>query len=672
MTSRISIVAATILAFLLALIVVGTAERLAPVGTRTVITVWDTGEQLTRSEAGSAIAEAARSRDLSVYKVSSAVGDGRITRTLFVMNRLPDSRLPDPGAAYPDLGRDLTTDLAPRAALPDAEVNGMYVTDADAESSADMARHLTAQGLAVSVSPFGMAGVVLWAAAELPVVPVASTALLMVVLGCVHQATLHRRRCALEGVAGGSVSTIVARAVAQAALLTAAVGVAGGAVGMAALALSGRSAQSDRFVVAGVVAVGVVLGLVLVSTATATTVVSIRSLPRYLADRAVTARFVAGVGAVHVLVLGLVVAMVPATTGAVANVAANARDREVWTSVSDYYSVAFRSSDSESAASEAAVAAVVRGQLDHDRALIAYRGANPEEAGPGPGEGGSIIVNDRFFAEVPVVTGRGTVLRSSDVDSESMTLLIPEGLEQATASIVDAYREWLDEQASGRAVPPVAIRVVPIEAGQEVFDFATWAAERSAVVDPVVAVLPSSGQAVSDNWLAAAVTSAEVLFLDPRRLEAALADAGLVDQIGGIDSVRSVAESRIAAQTTVLRGAVALSGLAALSLLTSAALLGGALAEQFRRTTRLRLRHGAAVARIILAPTATLTVGGAIAIAVASRSSGIAGGAAPLVIVVDVVVVAAILAVARLRASAIGRASPKRDVAVGPAESRKS
>lgn len=199
--------------------------------------------------------------------------------------------------------------------------------------------------------------------------------------------------------------------------------------------------------------------------------------------------------------------------------------------------------------------------------------------------------------------------------------------------------------------------------GQSLFTFGTkWGDETSHQRDAVVAVLPTEVDVVSDNWLASNMTSGGVLFSDPVSVQRQLDAAGLDQQIGSIVRAADVAAIRIAEQARELRDVLAVAVLGVVVLMLSAVMTAAAVAERGRRRDVVLVTAGAGPLRTAILP-AIMTAAAGTAVITVTRGLGLVDGAGALaaaagVVVLDVVVISAVLALhrSRIRADTLDRA----------------
>ncbi|ROQ38616.1 hypothetical protein EDF46_2256 [Frondihabitans sp. PhB188] len=653
MALRISVGAAIVLALLMAFFFVRTSDELAPRGTQTVVTVWDKGDGRTRSEARQLMIDEARRQHLTLYKSVTAATDGATSRKLFIINSEPATALATASTdGYPDFSRSQRTVFADGRELPDAELDGMYVTDAGEEGADAYALALNARGMSVSTLPFGVVGIGFWIADEVPIVSVSLAAVLMLALGCIFDAVSSRRRAAIARLAGRSRSVIVIHESLITGLTGAVSAVGACVLGFVAIVAYNGGAQIGRLGVAAGVACGAICIVSMAFTAAAVVTTTGSGLASVLAVRAPSRRIVVGAAGVHASILPLVLTTLSPTVLAAGTVAANTRERQQWDSVSDYFALSFRSQPAEFDESESVVARIIRTELDGGRAMITFTPMDPDD-GYSPGRGNSLIVTDRYLDEVRVNRSDGSAVVASDLPDTSLTLLIPETLVEQSAQIVAEYRSWISyqvgsEAGDGREAP--AIDVIPIASDQEIFSFQTWVVSRSSLTEPVIAVLPSEASLLSDNWLSSTVTSAEILFDDPASIQAAIDAAGLTDQIGAIESVKDLAAVRLAEQSVTVRASLFIGGVAIVSLVLSALVLATIVAQRSRRAVALRFIHGVTLFRVMTPALVCLAVlSAAILVAAFSRGSSADGvrWAMTLCVVADAAIVALALGAQR-------------------------
>lgn len=666
MAHKLSIIVAVLVALVGAFLFVRTSDEVLPAGARSNLVIWDHGD-VAKVDTIETLARSAAEHDVGVVKDAVTASDGGTLRTLYVVHKPDGHAWPDEHRPYPDVGRDVETRWADIATLPLAQTNGLYDSDAPEERLALVADDLEALGMQVSTQTGGPVTMIPWALYAVPLAPLVLAALLAVMAGVGHAAVVHRRRDAILQASGASWRSTTARTVRDDAVLVVSTLVVGLLASLPVLAWYDGLAQWPRIALVSVLAVAGILAFVVGAVVA---VSAARARPRLLpaihgARPALS--HVVGLAVVHALALGLVVSVVSTGVAATARVADNRADREAWAAASQWFALQFHSGLDESVRSDEPFAAIARAELASDRALLAVQPNGPFE-GYGPDHGDSLTVNRRYLQDHPVEEASGRSFGESDADPKSLILLLPEKLKDQTASIAGEWLAWLDwessdhEESAPRA-EPIGLEVRYIADGQSLFTFGTkWGDESSHQRDVVVAVLPTEVDVVSDNWLASNMTSGGVLFSDPASVRRQLDAAGLDQQIGSIDRAADVAAIRIAEQARELRDVLAVAVLGVVVLTLSAVMTAAAVAERGRRRDVVLVTAGAGPLRTAILPAIMTAAAGTVVIAV-TRGLGLVDGASALaaaagVVVLDVVVISAVLALhrSRIRADTLDRA----------------
>jgi hypothetical protein len=666
MAHRLSIVVAVLVALVGAFLFVRTSDEALPAGARSILVIWDHGD-VAKVDTIETLARSAAEHDIGLVKDALAASDGGAVRTLYVVHKPVGHAWPDEHRPYPDVGRDLVTRWADIATLPVAQTNGMYDSDAPEERLALVADDLEALGMQVSTQTSGPLTMVPWAFYVIPMVPLVLAALLAVVSGVGHAAVIHRRRDAILHVSGRSRRSTTARTVRDDAVLVVSALALGLLVSLPVLAWYDGLAQWPRVALVSALAVAGVLVVVVGSVAVAALIrARARLLPAIRGVRP-TASHALGLAVVHAVVLGLVVSVVSTGVDATARVSENRADRAAWAAADEWFLLRFHSGLDEALGSDEPFAAIARTELARHEALLAVQPNGPFE-GYGPDHGASLTVNRQYLRHHAVDDASGRRFGEGDVDPSSLILLIPEALADQSTSIAAEWRAWLDWESSDHEESPprqdpVGLEVRFVADGQSLFTYGTtWGGESSHQRDAVVAVLPTDVDVVSDNWLASNMTSGGVLFSDPVSVQRQLDASGLDQQIGSIERAADIAGIRIAEQSRELRDIVAVTVLGVVALVLSAVMTAAAVAERGRRRDVVLVTAGAGPLRTAILPATVTAAAGAVVVAV-TRGLGLIDGPGPLgaaagVVVVDVVVTSAVLALhrSRIRADTLNRA----------------
>lgn len=658
MVLKASVVLAVAVSVLGAFLFVRASDEASPVGTRSVLTVWDLGDRVGRQEAVETISRAARLHDVTLVKDVLTVHGAMTER---VLSRLDgpseDGEAPVPG--YPDFGRSLSTRFVSPASIPLAQVHGQYDSPSPLHELDVVATELRGLGMDVSTLRVSLVGELLWAASEAPLLPLLLSVGLVTGTGAVHWTESRRRRDAVLVCHGAGSMESVRRNACRVLVYFTSATTAGLALSVPVLANYNGLAQWPRFA-------GVAVAAASIGAASFIAVFGVTGLraeaegPRPGLDRRPpAARAVIVATAAHSLCLLLTIGILGSGSQALVDLEAGHLEAARWGQAQEWSTMAFHSSAAEGDASVEAFAALAREEQGRNHLLIAVHPVGPFE-GHGPDHGNSLTVNTRFLLEEDVRDAHGRRIEVSALDPAALTLLVPPAAaEEEGAALVEDWASWAAWESSGEGegrepAPPVKIDVVALEPGQSLFNFGTMPFDvTSSQIDPVIAVLPATRELVTSDWLMSAMTTRGVLFSDAASVEGGLSTADLADQIGSVDRAGDVAALRTALQDRSLIATTAVALLAALGAVTSAIVLAGVVAGHGRRRDVLRHVHGEPALTSILRSAAALTACG-VAVLLSSRVLGLwsgQGGAVlgASVVVIDLVFVSVLLASARTR-----------------------
>lgn len=669
MVVKIGVSAAVVIVAVLSFLFVRTSDEVVPVGTRTTLTIWDVGD-VDRDDVLGVLEQSTSEHGVEIVKMleSTASASGTTTRELFALDAAVVGREGSRLSPHPDFGRRIRTRWVDIAELSSTNVQGTYVSRADEVALRPVADDLAARGMDVSTKSIGATSLVIWALYAVPFVPLAAGAVACLGAAVVHRSSTRRRAAALvltQGMSGAADAVRVLRddvrlvVVGTAIVLLASVPV---------LAAYNGMAQWPRFAGTVVIAeAGLCVGLASIGALVAAAT-RMRDVEGALLGRRPSRRSAVASVSGHALASGLVVVVLGAGSVAAVGAAAGSLDRESWSHALEWHRLAFFSTNDELSRSEQSFAAVARHEAAAGELLVAVS-PSYVHAGHGPYEGNSLTVSADFLDDQTVLDQAGRPIRPPQLDPGALTLLVPRSVSEDGGPWRAQWADWLEWELSdhgGSPRPDVdpPVNVLVIADGQSVFTYGTaWGEESSHQRDAVVAVLPTAVDVVSDGWLASNMTSGGVLFSDPASVQRQLDAAGLDEQIGSIDRAADVAAVRIAEQSRELRDVLAVAALALVVVVLSAVMTGAALAERGRRRDVVLLTAGAGPFRTVLLP-AVLTGSVVAAVVAAVQALGlvegagaVVAGAGAAVVVIDVVVISAVLAVhrSRIRADTLDR-----------------
>jgi hypothetical protein len=653
MVLKASVALAVAVSVLAAFLFVRTSDEAFPVGTRSVLTVWDLGDDVGRHEAVATISAAADRHGIALFKDVLEV-DG--ATTVRVLSQLGETE--ETAGSYPDFSRSTSTRRAAREAVSAAEVHGQYDSPATLHELDAVAAELRGLGMDVSTSEVSLMGKLLWAASEAPLLPSVLSVGIVIVIGALHWTETRRRRDAVLVCHGAGPTAPTRRNARRVFLYFVLATTVALAVSVPVLDSYNGLAQWPRFARAALAATSLAAAsFVVVFVMAGLRAAAVGPQPG-IDRRPPAARAVVVSTAAHSLCLLLTIGILGSGHQALDDLGAGRLEAARWGQAQEWSTVAFHSSAAEGDASVEAFAAIAREEQDRGQLLIVVHPVGPFE-GNGPDHGNSLTVNPRFLHEEDVRDAHGRRIEASALDPGALTLLVPPAAAHDEAALIEDWASWAawessDEGKGREPAQAVKIDVVALEPGQSVFNFGTMPLDlRSSQTDPVVAVLPSARDVVSSNWLMSAMTSSGVLFSDRASVDRRLAGAGLTDQIGSIDRAADVAAVRTSLQERSLITVLAVALLTVLTAATSAIVLAGIVADRGRRRDVLRHVHGESALVSTLRSAGALTACG-VAVLLSSRVLGLCGGPGVTVlgaaaVVVDLVLVSVLIASARTR-----------------------
>ncbi|SBN63024.1 hypothetical protein GA0004736_1943 [Curtobacterium sp. 9128] len=577
----------------LAFLVTAVIDDLAPAATD-IITVWDSDA----SQDGAfqrLVRDAAAEHDMTVLKEERTDSGTGVRRTEYVANRGAAQGFGALDQEVSGFDPTLITSFRPLTALPDNQINGMYVTDAGSVSARAFATSLSDSGVVVTVNPLSPLFVSLWIVSEVPAIPLTGCLVVAMVIGVAGWQASRRNAVAIAASHGRGVlrsASLDAVAIAARAMVCGLVG-----TGLAATVLSivNGGARLGTFVVTaglGIVASAVVLAFATLTAA----VVPASSITRSIAGERPwrTLLSVAMVG--NVVALALASGAAASTWRSVELARHDASERGMWRTSLDDVQLRFQSSIAELDAAEVGLAGVYTRLDATGSAILADHLASPDPGKHGPDDGNVLIVNAQYLREQPVRSPTVSRVIPSQLDPEALTLLVPEGV-RLTGGERRAWRDFLSFQRENSTDPgaiPTTIDIdeVRVEQGR-VFDYATDdIAATSTLESPVIAVLPAATVSMSENYLTSNMTTGEIVFTDEAALRSDLEAHGLTRSVATIEPLRDFVTYRSAVIDRELRYAVAALVVVFLVLLWSAALTGRAITMIHSRRTMIGLLHG--------------------------------------------------------------------------------
>ena len=636
----------------LAVLAVRTSDEIAPLGTRSGLTIWSLPSGLARDKAALQVEEAVRSANVSFAKVDERTEGGRAVRILRDLGSTGGPRQHD----CPSVPSSVPTRCTWDEGLPPSSVEGTYMSADDRSRLEPIERSLVAKGFQVSTQSTSVVQLALWMLDDLPVLPVVLVTALGTVSATVHRAWLHRRADALSFVHGASRGQIVRRHVGRVASVLLVSGAACAVlVGLSVLVVVGSVAVP---LAVGVVATAVLtLVAVLVPAHAIVTLGSLRTDPRgaLAGARPARGRSVTA-GVLHGATLVLLAALGVAVWHQAVLLLGAQQERSTWSAARQWHTLSLVSTGAESDESDDDFARLVH-DMDVDGDAIIAMHPTGETEGYGAEHGHSLIVNARWLDEQDVRGVDGKSWGRDGAHPDALVLLVPAALASVADDVAREWEEWITFMAeSPDALGPVdaetPVVVVPVADGESVFDYGTGPGDdQSTSTGGVVAVLPTGGPLLSDNWTVAALTQGQVLFSDVPLLERRLAETGLADQVQRIDRAADLATTRLDRQARLLGDVLVLGVLAVAVALGTAVAYAGSIAERSRRREALLRVWGASPLRRTGPALAGVGLVAGLALVVVRIIGPWDPVPAVTVAVLDVVVVTALLLVARTRTS---------------------
>jgi hypothetical protein len=590
-----TLIAGTVVLVLgLAFLITAVIDDLAPAGTTDIITVWD----VDASDGGAfqtLVRATADAHDMTVLKeVRSNSGRG-VERLEYVANPAASQGLGSLDHETTGFDPTLVTGFLPFSDLPDNRINGMYVTDAGTASARSFAASLTDTGVAVTVNPLSPLFVSLWVVSEVPAVPLVGCLVIAILIGVTAWQASRRNASAIAAVHGWS---ILRSATTDAALIAVQMVVCGSfGLGLAALVLTMYNGASRLGTFALAATLGIVASAMLTASLTViAAVVPTNAITQSIAGKRPWRTLLGAAMAGNIVALALASGAATTSWSSIDLARRDAQENHMWRGSLDDVQMTFESSVAELDAAESGLASVYTRLDSAGSAILADHPIAPDLSRHAPDLGNVLIVNAQYLREQSIRSSEGSRVLPEDLDPHALSLLVPEDI-RLTKSDRRAWREFLAFQRDNSTDPSAVPRTIGIvETGVEtgrVFDYATDDLASTSTQDsPVIAVLPAASASVSENYLAANMTTGEVVFTDEGALRSELAEHGLARAVATIEPLRDFVTYRSAVLHRELKLAVGSLVVVFLVLLWSAALTGQAVSMIRGRRTMIEVLHG--------------------------------------------------------------------------------
>lgn len=580
-----------LIATALAFLVISARSDAAPLGTAATVTVTTWDGDTSASELNDLLAEFAATERISFAKEVPDFAERATVRHLYLVAGDADglgSRLLDGG--MDDFGGSVTTHVHPFAELGDRSPVGNYDVFGDPANARRLQGFLSSHGTTAISSP-----VTTTASIGRPTALLAAVYVLLIVAVVAAFGVSHTRAYAVARLQGLS---RVSMLLADCRRFAPPWAVAGAASLLAAAALGAL-----RYGTGGVPAFlswAAMLGLAFTAIAVATLILVLLMATSIEIQPALKGEL--PTGALTVLAYGLrlsAVVVTLGTTAATLSLAADVTERD--RSADAFARLGTLSSVSLGSAytpeDEAALFTAVGPWLrEADRAgelLLAAQQALP---GTDPAWRGvtALYVNEAFLQRQPVHLAGGG--RLTEADPNRITVVVPEHFGTPGASLLDEL-DLTALMSDTTTAEPAWSRSV---ARQQVFTFAptgqtatsatVWDTRSATLTDPVIVVMPSARQPLSDSSYASFASQSGALLERPEDAAAAVsADPGLGRFVRGVTPVADSAAATLALQTSELHLAslTAVIGCIVIAMTGTAA----ALVHVSRSTRRIFVRH---------------------------------------------------------------------------------
>jgi hypothetical protein len=633
-----------------------TADELTPRGTRTILTVWDTRTDLTTAEIRTALLEGAERANVTLVKVYEVVDGSGTRRVLSPVHVAAGNSFGGARGDYQDFRGEGSTSWRAFSEVPDAELTGMYVTDATTADAQDLRRWLANHGVTSELTAVTWLTAPLWLMGEAPIGVLLFAAVLGAGAGVVHWSASRIRADAVRQANGERRLSSSLRACTTIVVLTFSSSIVGVSLAAVPLWFHNGLAQFDRF--AGVslfgaacVAVGLA-GIAMISSGLAHRATITQRLDGLRPERSIATVTVS----CALLVSTLLISVTSTTVDVGLTAELQGTERDAWKRTANLASMTFRMNEQQFQETRESFAALYERERADGHVLIAAHPAGPR-VGHDPWTGNSMIVNARFLREQKIERANGHRVEPGRLDPRALTLLVPAVLMRQRASLVNDFDEWARFENSGQSDHPspddaVPIRVIETRSNERVFNYGVGASDpTSTQVDPVIAVLPSSTRIVSNDWIVSTMTSAGVMFDDPRELRSSVDAAGLGRYIGPIETMRDQAAIRLRHDEERTTTSIAIGMLALVAGSIAVMVLASATAHRRRRADFLRFVNG----RRLIALQSTVVVASiGVALLMALALAGFVSGPAELMastgtVLATVATVSVLLEVQRAR-----------------------
>ncbi|MFB8229958.1 hypothetical protein [Cellulosimicrobium sp. NPDC055967] len=395
---------------------------------------------------------------------------------------------------YPAFSQDVRTAVHPLAERADVDPRGHYFTFGDPAATPILAEALRAQGYVVESRTYYAPPQILGWLVTQPLALSALVAALLVVVVVAASVLTNVRGYAVQRLHGVPPALILGRDLRRSLPALAVTLVAVALVDAGLLALYNGGAQWRTFAAAAGVLTAAFVLLALVTHVLALALAAERPVLEALKGRLPARATGVAVYLVRTPALLVTIAAVVATSVAAVQLAGQSAASGRWTAAGEGVHILFTPNLSQEEFDALAVPAgewLLAAEADGDVVL-----AGQGEVSWGrelPGQHDSLLVNNAYLAQQDVSDADGE--RIVELPEDVVTVLVPSRYEDATASIVDDVRYWLD--GFSRGAQDVEVRTRVLAPDQELFTYG--AADRpnqSVLVRDGVAVVVNGGSGI--------------------------------------------------------------------------------------------------------------------------------------------------------------------------------
>ncbi|MCO7274095.1 hypothetical protein [Cellulosimicrobium cellulans] len=470
-------------------------DDLGPLGATDILVV--SGEAPTSSSAHvvETIEQVAAQRRVNVVRFVEDLHDPARSRHLYLTVGNPGlasgSWLED---GYPAFSQDVRTAVHPLAERADVDPRGHYFTFGDHAATPFLAEALREQGYVVETRTYYAPPQILGWLVTQPLALSALVAALLVVVVVATSVLTNVRGYAVQRLHGVPPALILGRDLSRSFPALAVTLVTVALVDAGLLALYNGGAQWRTFAAAAGVLTAAFVLLALVTHALALALAGERPVLEALKGRLPALATGVAVYLVRVPALVVTIAAVVASSVAAVQLAGQVEASERWATAGDGVHVLFSPNLSQEEFDALAVPAgewLLAAEGDGD---VVLAGQGEVSWGRGlPGRHDSLLVNNAYLAQQDVRDADGE--RVVELPEDVVTVLVPSRYEDATASIVDDVRSWLD--GFSRGAQDVEVRTRVLAPGQELFTYgAATRPNEPALLRDALGVVVNGGSGV--------------------------------------------------------------------------------------------------------------------------------------------------------------------------------